>query len=77
MYTPSNQIINFCNRDHNLYRLYKKKEEKRQTWIQQEFYDAIFTMICVLGVFENLVIYSKQNWFETVYVTSVGGEKQK
>lgn len=59
-YTPSNQIINFRNRDHNLYRLYKKKKrgKKRQTWIQQEFYEAIFTMICVLGVFENLIIYS-------------------
>lgn len=59
MYTPSNQIINFRNRNHNPYRLYKRKKKKkeRKTWIQQEFYEAIFTMTCVLGVFENLVIY--------------------
>lgn len=63
MYTPSNQIINFRNRNHNPYRLYKrkkkrKKREKDRPEYSRNFNEAIFTTIGVLGVFENLVIYS-------------------
>lgn len=79
MYTPSNQSINFLNRNHNPYRLYKRKKIKGKTAEYSRIFIEKFSQGSACSVFLKIWSFTLETkpTFQTVCVASVVWEKQK